>query len=535
MRLRTGFLTAAVVSAAVVVAACSSGSGTSGGGASSTAQAATAQSPQSGGTLNYLVTGVLSQWSLGLDPATGGAAPSIFEDAIFGQLFRLSPSGGIQPVMASGYQLTAGGTVLTITLRPGLKFTDGTALDAAALVWNIKRDLATPSTASPATSWPALASSDGITTPTDTSVRLHFTKAYAPVMATLIGSNVNHVVSPAAVAKLGAAFKDKPVGAGPFVLTANLVNHQITLKRNPGYWQKGRPYLDELQFTTVSDDQTAAESLQSDTGQAAQMTTPAIIKQAQGNSAFSTVVGQGVSPSLVQLNTAVPPFNNKLARQAIYYATDAQALADHLYNGMFPTAESFLGPGDLFYAKTIPGYPGYDLAKAKQLVSQLGGLTVSLFGPNDPLNTEALQALAQLWGQAGIKVSIHPYALSGQIQAFQKGGWQAALQSNGAYDPGTSSGLAFRFLSTAQYSGVHDKTLDAMMAQANGTLDAAKRASLYQGIAQYLSSQAYAPFLVAVAPVSVTRKEVHGPGLSTPTRVLSVVITPSWDEAWIGK
>ena len=201
-----------------------------------------------------------------------------------------------------------------------------------------------------------------------------------------------------------------------------------------GFVSKGK------EDVTPTDDQTAAESLQSDTGQAAQMTTPAIIKQAQGNSAFSTVVGQGVSPSLVQLNTAVPPFNNKLARQAIYYATDAQALADHLYNGMFPTAESFLGPGDLFYAKTIPGYPGYDLAKAKQLVSQLGGLTVSLFGPNDPLNTEALQALAQLWGQAGIKVSIHPYALSGQIQAFQKGGWQAALQSNGAYDPGTSSG-----------------------------------------------------------------------------------------------
>jgi peptide/nickel transport system substrate-binding protein len=354
-------------------------------------------------------------------------------------------------------------------------------------------------------------------------------------MATLIGSNVNHVVSPAAVAKLGPAFKDKPVGAGPFMLVSNLVNHQITLKRNPGYWQKGRPYLDELQFTTVSDDQTAAESLQSDTGQAAQLTTPSIIKQAQGNSAFSTLVGQGVSPSLVQLNTAVAPFDNKLARQAIYYATDAQALADHLYNNMFPTAESFLGPGDLYYTKTVPGYLGYDLARAKQIVSTLGGLTVSLFGPNDPLNTEALQALAQLWGQAGIKVTIHPYALAGQIQAFKKGGWQAALQSNGAYDPGTSSGLAFRFLSTAAYSGVHDKNLDAMMAQANSTLDATKRATLYQGIAQYLSSQAYAPFLVAVAPVSVTRKEVHGPGLSTPTRVLSVVITPSWDEAWIGK
>src|ERR1700754_2543607 len=122
MKLRTGYLTAAIALMAAVLAACSSGGGSSnsaGGGTSSTSGATAAGSPQSGGTLNYLVSGLLSEWDLGLDPATGGAAPSIFEDAIFGQLFRLSPTGGIQPVMATGYQLTAGGTVLTITLRPG--------------------------------------------------------------------------------------------------------------------------------------------------------------------------------------------------------------------------------------------------------------------------------------------------------------------------------------------------------------------------------------------------------------------------------
>ena len=107
---------------------------------------------------------------------------------------------------------------------------------------------------------------------------------------------------------------------------------------------------------------------------------------------------------------------------------------------MFPTAESFLGPGDLFYQPTVPGYPGYDLAKAKQIVASLGGLSISLFGPNDPLSAETLQALEQMWEQAGIKVTVHPYSLVGQIQAFSKS-WQAALQSNGAYDPGISDGV----------------------------------------------------------------------------------------------
>src|SRR6201998_4518564 len=132
MKLRTGFLTATIAALAVVVAACSSGSsGTSGSGAGSTSGSTTGQTPQSGGTLNYLVSGLLSEWDLGLDPATGGAAPSTYEDALFGQLFRLTPSGGIEPVLATGYTVTEGGTLLTITLHSGVKVSDGTPLNAA--------------------------------------------------------------------------------------------------------------------------------------------------------------------------------------------------------------------------------------------------------------------------------------------------------------------------------------------------------------------------------------------------------------------
>ena len=404
MRLRTGYLTAAIAVLAAVLAACSSGSssGTSSGGTSSTSGNTTSQAPQYGGTLNYLVSGLLSEWDLGLDPATGGAAPSIYEDAIFGQLFRATPSGGIEPVLATGYHVSGGGTVLTISLQPGVKFSDGTPFNAAAVAWNIKRDLATPSTASPVSSWPPLAKANGVTTPDNLTVVLHFSAPYAPLLASLIGSNINHIASPTAVQKMGAKqFQKTPVGAGPFEVETNLVDHQLTLKKNPGYFQKGRPYLDKLEFTTVSDDQTAMESLQSGTGQAAQITTPQLIEEAKGNSKFTTLVTKGSTPTLIQLNTAAPPFNNKLARQAIYYATDSRAIAQHLYNSMFPTSESFLGPGDLFYQPTVPGYPGYDPAKAKQIVSSLGGLDISLFGPNDPLNTETLQALAQMWQQAG--------------------------------------------------------------------------------------------------------------------------------------
>jgi peptide/nickel transport system substrate-binding protein len=527
MRLRVSHVTTAVVAVlALALAACSSGGGTTG---------TAALTPQRGGTLHYLVSGVLSSWDMGLDPATAGDAPSIYEDAIFGQLFRLTPSGGIQPVLASGYKVSDGGTVVTISLRPGVKFSDGTPFNAQAVVWNIDRDLAADCVCSPVTSWPPLAR-DGVTAPNATTVVLRFTRPYAAVINAIITSSVNHIASPTAVRKMGEKqFALTPVGAGPFEVVSNDVDNVLTLKRYPGYWQKGRPYLNGLVFDVVSDDETTYEALEAGSGQAGQMTTPAIISEAQRNPGLSVMATKGTSPSLIQLNTAIPPFNNKLAREAIYYATDAQAISAHLLDNMFPTAESFLGPGGLFYQPTVPGYPSYNLAKAKQIVSSLGGLSVSLFGPNDPVSTEILDALRIEWEQAGIHVTVSADSLDAQIQAFDGKHWQAALGEDGAFDPAVSAGLAFRFASTAQFSGVHDPVLDTMMAQAAATFNASQRAARYANIAKYIASQAYAPFLVTEAPVAVTAKGVYGPGLTSSIPVPSVVISPYWDEVWIGK
>ena len=528
MRRRTWYLAVAAAALAVVTA-CSSG------GSSSTGGSAASQAPQRGGTLTYLVSGLLASWDLGLDPASGGDVPSIYEDAIFGQLFRLTPSGGIEPVLASGYTVSDRGTVVTIALRQGLKFTDGTPFNAQAVIWNIDRDLTTPCACSPGTSWPALAKG-GITAPNDHTVVLRFTRAYAGVISALITSSVNHIASPTAVRTMGEKkFMVTPVGAGPFEVTSNLVDVELTLKRNPGYFASGLPYLDGLVFKVVSNDESAYEALQAGTGQAAQMTTPVIIQQARADAAYSVLITKGTSPTLVQLDTAAPPFNNKLAREAVYYATDAAAIRTHLYDNMFPPAESFLGPGGLYYEPTVPGYPGHDLAKAKQIVAQLGGLSVTLFGPNDPVSTETLEALRDQWQQAGMHVTIQPDSLIGQIQEFGRKNWQAALGEDGAFDPSVSAGLSFRFGSTAQFSGVHDPVLDSMMAQAAATFDAAQRARIYANIAQYITSQAYAPFLVATAPVAVTAKGVYGPGLTSDIPVPSVVVSPYWDQVWIVK
>jgi peptide/nickel transport system substrate-binding protein len=526
MRRRTKWTAPAIaVMSSILVTACSAGPAKNGD--------APAGPPQRGGALTYLVSGVQSTWTRGLDPASAGASPSIFLGAIFGGLFKLAEHGRVVPDMAAGYKTSDGGKTVTISLRKGVMFQDGTPLNADAVKWNIERDLETPCVCSPVSSWPPLAS-EGITTPDDHTVVLHFSRPYAAVMSVFVSTSANRIASPTAAQKMGAQqFRLKPVGAGPFAVVSNVVSSQIVLKRNDRYFKSGRPYLDRLTFKSIGGDQPTYQAILAGQAQAGILQTPAIIKEASKNADLVTSQQDGTAPWLVQLNTAVPPFNNKLAREAVYYATDIEAIRTHLFRSLYPTTQSFTGPGGLFYQPKVPGYRTHDLARAKQLVTQLGGLRVELFGATDQIASDTLTALQSQWQRAGMQVTIHGYELPRVIQELEGKKWQAALQTNGAFDPGVSSGVPFRFLSKAPYSGVHDPELDRMLTEAASTLDQKERGKLYAGIAKYISDQAYAPFLIAPAPVAVAREGVHGPGLTSKLPMASVALLPSWDEAWM--
>ena len=106
---------------------------------------------------------------------------------------------------------------------------------------------------------------------------------------------------------------------------------------------------------------------------------------------------------MIQLNTKTAPFDDKRAREAIYHATDFDAILKGLFSGPYPSAQSFTGPGGLFHKPTVPGYPTYDLEQAKQLGSELGGLTVTLGTLNGYVAQQAMRRCRPS-GQAGINV-----------------------------------------------------------------------------------------------------------------------------------
>ena len=329
------------------------------------------------------------------------------------------------------------------------------------------------------------------------------------------------------------AFKIKPVGAGPFTVVSDTLSNTLVLKKNPNYWQTGRPYLDNLTFKATADDEAALEALQSGGAQAYDgMATPSLVSTYKSH--FTTTEQPATSPYDIQLNTAAPPFNNIKARQAIYYATDAALIDQKLFGNQFQVVQGFTAPGGLFYYPNVPGYPTYDLNKAKSLVKEIpGGLTVNFFTLASPVNQNFMEALQQLWKQAGINTSIHLYSLAGLIQQFVSKKWQAALQTAGAWDPAAGVGLGFRFLSAVAVQRRARPEARRTDPRRPGAVDPTARDKVYQQAAQYIAKNADGPFLFPLASWNVAVHGVQGPGLTTVIPSVVVNTPPLWQERLI--
>jgi peptide/nickel transport system substrate-binding protein len=515
----------------LVVAGC----GGSSGSGSTDDEAST---PRRGGELTVLLDASFAgAWPTGLDPATNttGGANLTQMSAIYGGLFRLvadddGSNAKVVPHQAESYEFADGGRTLRIKIKPGIKFTDGTPFDAAAVAFNFERDMKSTCTCRP--QWPL--AEGGISTEGNDTVVLKFTRPNGAAVNSMVVSNVNWIASPTALKTMGEdKFKITPVGAGPFKVVSNKLSSELVLERNPDYFVPGRPYLDKLIVKSVGDDQPAYQALLAGQGDAYEgMTTTPLIEQAQANPRLVVTQQPATSPYLIQLNTKIPPFNNKLAREAIYYATNVEAIKKGLFKDWYPVSQTFTAPGGLFHHPTVPGYRTYDLEKAKQIVQQLGGLTVDLGTLSAYVADQVNTALKTQWEQAGIKVTIHSEQLNGLIQNFNSGKWQAMLQTAGAWDPAAGVGVGFRFHSGVPFSGVADPKLDSLLDQAAAEIDPAKRDQLYQQAGKLISDEAYGPFILAFAPANVVVKGVHGPGLTT--KIPPVVVNTGiiWDEVW---
>jgi peptide/nickel transport system substrate-binding protein len=543
--------------------------------------------PQTGGALTVLLdAGFAGGWATGLDPATSNTTGANLpqNSAIFGGLFTLEAdedgsNARIVENQAEGYEWSDDGLTLTITLREGIEFSDGTPFDAEAVLWNWIRELSSGSTGAPTVDlnlelepqehsqefmdslWAALpadvdrdmvmARLGALRTVDERTLELHFNTVNGAFINGFPGTNMNLIGSPTAYAELGAEqFSVTPVAAGPFTVEENRQNERLSLIRNDNYFKDGLPYLDELTFQAITGDQVMYQTLMSGQGDVIEgMNSTTLIAEARNNPAVEVHLGAPTSPYVVQLNTRRPPFDDKKAREAIYYATDFASINEGLFKGEGEMSQSFTASGGLFHEGEVEGYREYDPQKAAQLVDELGGLSVELGTTDTGVAANVATALQTQWAEAGIDVSLDAQPLGDVITKFTSGEWDSMLQTAGAWDPAAGIGVGVRFGSTSPFSGTplpegatsaQDaiakgllSPLDELLRDAVGTIDEGERAEHYAEIAKVISDEAYAPFGMAFSPAQIVRTGVHGPGLTTPIPALAVNSGVLYDRVWV--
>ena len=359
-------------------------------GASTTSSSAAAGAGQPGGTLTWA-------WDLptSWDPITSSAGWDVHVLSLaYAGLTQEDEKGDAIPAVASSWAYNSDGTQISFTLRPKLKFSDGTALDADAVAKSILRGRDAPNSliASQLTTLKTVTATDPVT------LVIELTEPNYQI-PTLFAGKTGMIVSPTAFTADAAGLALKPVGAGPFTLTSYTENAKATLVRNPGFWNAEQIKVANFTLLPLPDGSTVVAGLES--GQYNVAAIPGNVVSA----AKAAGLGVQVIPSLVvavlDINNTIAPFDDPLVVEALKFAVDRKALLQ--------TAQ--FGYGDVAYQPFPEGYVGYDPsigapyatdpAKAKQLLAQ------SKYGPSPkvPITTataagvpEQLQAQLQAAG-----------------------------------------------------------------------------------------------------------------------------------------
>lgn len=401
---------------------------------------------------------------------------------IYDTLTRVDEHNNIVPDLATSWSFKTP-TQLVFTLRDGVKFEDGTAFNADAVVFNINRILNTPS--SPRYS--ELATVKSVEAIDSTHVAFNLKKPFSPLLAAL-SDRAGMMLSPTAVQKLGAGLANAPqnAGSGPFQFSEWVKGDHLTIKRNPNYWLKDAqgnalPYLASVRYRPITNESVEFSNLQTGTIQVSDIVGPNDVPTAKSNSSLVYKQIPGLSFFGMMLNTKVAPFNTLAARQAIEWGVNRQEILASVLKNVGVIAQGPISPSSWAYNSSFAPYT-YDINKAKSLASQGGKLSFTLLiASGSPTNTQEAEFIQSELQPAGITVNIKPETFATLLSDTDSHNFQAALLGwSGRPDP---DGNMYSWFHTGggnnsmQYS---NSQVDMLLEAARASSDQQTRTTDYQ-------------------------------------------------------
>ncbi|MBF8187689.1 hypothetical protein ITP53_18490 [Nonomuraea sp. K274] len=479
----------------LLIAACGGGTGTATGGNLGTSPGGATGTPTSGGNLVFATSMDITT----LDPAFSQNVSERFAYyAMYNTLVGYDKDFNIVPELAEKWETSKDGKVLTLHLRKGVKFHDGTPFGADAVKWNLDRIL-DKKTNSPlrGTLTPPL---NAVKVVDDATVELQLDTAWRPLLAAL-GERPGFMVSPTAVEKYGQDYGVHPVGTGPFQFVSFTQDSELKLQRFKDYWAPDKVHLDSITFRHTPEQQVQLTMLRTGEAHITDAITPQLAVTIQSDPSVTIKQAPSGSWYALQMDCDKPPFDKPELRQAIAYATNREGVKGAIFQGKARVATGPTGIGWAYSTSDTTPLYSYDLNKAKQLVQQAGaqGMTVNYVNSSDSDYQTIVQLLQGDYSKIGLNVKVGTVPGSDYYNEVveDKLNWSLTKWTQRA-DPDGLLRILFHSKGSQNTTGYSNPEVDRLLDQAAGISDTAEAAKIYQQIQKLVEKDA--PYVWVVWP-----------------------------------
>jgi peptide/nickel transport system substrate-binding protein len=446
------------------------------------ASAAAQGQPMRGGKL---VASVL-ELPQSLDPLLGNSASidPLTLGLIYDTLMTWSTDGSYKPNLAESWAFSNGGKALTLRLRSGVTFHDGTPFNAEAVVFNLDRVTSTKVN-SPYRSMVSVIESSKAVDPLTVEIAL---KSPSGAIIGALTSQPGMMASPAAVIASGQDFGRKPVGTGPFMFAAWPSGGDVSVTKNPKYWRDGSdgkplPYLDAVTMRGITNSSVKLVELETGNIQLVDNIVPREFERVEKTKGMELVPANIGVQQWYAVNTTRPPFNDIRVRRALQYALDRQQMITIVAQGRGEILPAMFTKNEWVYEGDVSPYT-FDQRKARALLAEAGyatGLEIELTSIQREPDTTVAQIILSQLAQVGIKAKLDFV----DRQAFIAKNEAAKHQMSMGISPiprGDPDDTFTVFFSRTGYARSGEPLLDVadLVEQGRAEVDQSKRKAIYR-------------------------------------------------------
>ncbi|MDI3421642.1 ABC transporter substrate-binding protein [Streptomyces luteolus] len=448
------------------------------------------------------------------------------------KLYDSDKDGQLVPQLATELpEMSKDGLTATIPVREDATFSDGTKLDADAVVTSLKRhrDIAGSARAT------ELGPVEGVEATGPYTVRITLKQPYTP-LPTVLADRAGMVLSPKAIEKYGKRFTNHPSCVGPFKYKERVGGDRIVLVKDDKYYDADAVHLDQVIYKPIPDGNVRLANLRSGDVQIGDQMTPVEVTSvltdpklrlfnspSLGYQGIGINVGntRGLGEKPGKIDT--PLGSDVRVREAFEKSLDRELINKIVFQGMYEPACGPVSP----QSAIAPGVqasecPDRDVAGARRLLEEAGVKTPVRFEytvNNTPEDIRLGQVVQSMAKDAGFQVTLRPMEYASMLEETDSGRYDAFRSGwSGRLDP---DGNIASFLTTQgamNAYGLGDKKIDELIARGRTEGDQSRRAEIYRELTERVNAEHALIYLYrqknyVVAGEDIAGLRVHGDGL----------------------